>query len=214
MEKTTLTPKQDRSRRTEKALLRALESLLAHKSLEQISVAEIAQEAGLTTGAIYRRFRDKRGLLIASVNRGIEQFEALQTAKPVNYAPGVSDDQLVMNLIQDYFDIAFDNLRNLQAVAHVRHDQTFTRILEGRAAVATWFAGLLQTSPHSKEGLTKKVAFVLRIVMATFMDTLRLMEPGTSKEQFLADNQKQLERVFAELHMMSCLYLGVAMEPK
>lgn len=214
MSEKPLAPQQARSKATEDALLQALDRLLAAQSLESVTVAEIAAEAGLTTGAIYRRFKDKRGMLIAAINRGIEQFEALEIANPKGYAPGLPDDQLVMNLIHDYFGIAFDNLRTMQALAFVRDEQTYTSLMAARAGVAAWFAGLLQSSCHSKESLAHKVNFVLRTSVSVYLDTLRVTEPGLSREQYMAKNKTQMERLFAELHQMACLYLGVTVEPK
>lgn len=59
----TFAPVQERSQKTEQNLLDALEKLLVKKSITDLTVAEIAAEAGVTTGAIYRRFKDKQHLL-------------------------------------------------------------------------------------------------------------------------------------------------------
>jgi len=56
-------PLQARSLATEVAILDAVETLLQEKSFHQITTAEIAGAAGLTTGAIYGRFKSKEDLL-------------------------------------------------------------------------------------------------------------------------------------------------------
>lgn len=61
--------KQDRSRTTHDALLDAFEELLHEGRNADISLAQIARQAGLTTGAVYGRFRDKRGIAIAVYER-------------------------------------------------------------------------------------------------------------------------------------------------
>ncbi|WP_169812266.1 TetR/AcrR family transcriptional regulator [Nocardia xishanensis] len=62
-------PKQQRSRETRDALLDAFVSLLDERPYADIGVAEIARRAGLTSGALYGRFGDKRGLALAAHER-------------------------------------------------------------------------------------------------------------------------------------------------
>lgn len=50
---------QPRSRATRDKLVAALERLLRARAFEQISVAEIAREAGVSVGAVYTRFENK-----------------------------------------------------------------------------------------------------------------------------------------------------------
>lgn len=50
---------QDRARRTRDSLAEAFGRLLAERSFEEIAVADIAREAGVSVGAVYRRFENK-----------------------------------------------------------------------------------------------------------------------------------------------------------
>lgn len=54
---------QSRSRETRDKLLNALENLLRKKDFTDISVAEIARVAGVSTASIYRRFDKKQGFI-------------------------------------------------------------------------------------------------------------------------------------------------------
>lgn len=56
---------QARAQRTRDELVRALSRLLQRKSFEDIAVAEIAKEAGVSVGAVYRRFDNKDALIPA-----------------------------------------------------------------------------------------------------------------------------------------------------
>jgi len=56
-------PQQSRSQDTQERLLSALVSLLEEKFFEQITIRDLAQRAGVSTGTIYRRFKDKDALL-------------------------------------------------------------------------------------------------------------------------------------------------------
>lgn len=57
-------PRQARSRRTQKAILAATESLMEAKPFEKITIAEIAAAAGISVGNFYNRFPDKTALLV------------------------------------------------------------------------------------------------------------------------------------------------------
>lgn len=57
------TPKQQRSIDTQKKLITALHLCLKNKFFEHISIKEIAEQAGVSVGTFYRRFKDKESLL-------------------------------------------------------------------------------------------------------------------------------------------------------
>ena len=62
-------PKQARSRHTLHRLLTAAEALLEHGGLEAATIPAIAHAAGVSVGAVYRRFPDKDALLRAVYER-------------------------------------------------------------------------------------------------------------------------------------------------
>ena len=57
------TPKQSRSQDTQERVLRALEELLSERFFEQITIRDLAARTGVSSGTIYRRFKDKEALL-------------------------------------------------------------------------------------------------------------------------------------------------------
>jgi len=57
------TARQDRSRRTEQALLDAALTLFRERGVDAVTVGDIAAAAGVAPATIYRRFGDKEGLL-------------------------------------------------------------------------------------------------------------------------------------------------------
>ena len=57
------TPKQARSKDTQEKVLQALENMLSERFFEQITIRELAARAGVASGTIYRRFKDKEALL-------------------------------------------------------------------------------------------------------------------------------------------------------
>lgn len=81
---------QDRSRRTLERILDATERLLAVKPFREITVAEIAREAGASLSSLYARLADKQALLGAVYERHahsqrerIDQLFAIQRWKGV-----------------------------------------------------------------------------------------------------------------------------------
>jgi AcrR family transcriptional regulator len=59
----TLEPRQARSRESLRKLLKAAADVLGQHGVEGTTIPRIARHAGLTPGAVYRRFRDKDALL-------------------------------------------------------------------------------------------------------------------------------------------------------
>lgn len=58
------------------ALVDAAVALLAEKGADQVSVAEVARRAGVSGGAPYRHFSDRRALMIAVSIRSAERLTA------------------------------------------------------------------------------------------------------------------------------------------
>jgi AcrR family transcriptional regulator len=69
-------PVQGRSQRTLRSLLDAAEALLASRPFDEVSVAEIAREAGASVGSFYARFGAKQDLLRALYARYVEVSRA------------------------------------------------------------------------------------------------------------------------------------------
>lgn len=78
MPKKTFAPQQARSRESLRKLLKAAAEVLGQHGVEGTTIPRIAQHAGLTPGAIYRRFRDKDKLL-EEVVLGILERQAERT---------------------------------------------------------------------------------------------------------------------------------------
>lgn len=77
-------PKQDRSRRTEQALLDAALTLFRERGVEAVTVGDIATAAGVAPATIYRRFGDKEGLLREAFARFTGEALQLLDLVPAN----------------------------------------------------------------------------------------------------------------------------------
>jgi len=72
----SLAPQQARSRESLRKLLKATAEVVGQHGLEGATIPRIAAHAGLTPGAIYRRFRDKDALMEAVILGILERQDA------------------------------------------------------------------------------------------------------------------------------------------
>jgi len=103
----TLAPQQARSRESTRKLMKAATEVLGQHGLEGATIPRIAQHAGLTPGAIYRRFPDKDALLetviIAVLKRNDERLRMMFTPAMARQIPlAVFAEQLINNMLVSY----------------------------------------------------------------------------------------------------------------
>ncbi|MFF4585632.1 TetR/AcrR family transcriptional regulator [Streptomyces sp. NPDC001388] len=72
---------QERSRRSQQDILRAGYALLEEGGVDALTVAAVAERAGMAVGSIYRRFGDKEGLLLAIQRAFTENLQAEITGR-------------------------------------------------------------------------------------------------------------------------------------
>ncbi|MEO1042104.1 MAG: TetR/AcrR family transcriptional regulator [Pseudomonadota bacterium] len=68
-------PQQKRALVTRDKILSALEELLMEREFDHLSIAEIAQAAGVAVGSVYSHFDDKAALLPALIERRYDRVE-------------------------------------------------------------------------------------------------------------------------------------------
>jgi AcrR family transcriptional regulator len=107
MAKKALAPQQERSRESLRKLLKATAEVLGQHGVEGATIPRIAQHAGLTPGAIYRRFRDKDALLEATIlgmlERQDERMKASLTPSAVGQIPlPVFAEQVIGSMVLSY----------------------------------------------------------------------------------------------------------------
>lgn len=103
----TLAPKQARSRQSLKRLLQAASSILEEKGLDGATIPLIAARAGLSPGAVYRRFRDKdallRTLLLETLEGTYAHNQATLTAELTRkYSLAALTKKIVATTLQSY----------------------------------------------------------------------------------------------------------------
>jgi len=127
----TLAPQQARSRESMRKLLKAAAEVLGQHGLESATIPKIAQHAGLTPGAIYRRFPDKDALLetviIRILERSDERLRMMFTPDMARQIPlAVFAEQLINNMLVSYRANA-GLLRALRQFAQGRDHTSFYR---------------------------------------------------------------------------------------
>lgn len=128
---TSLEPQQERSRESLRKLLKAATEVLGQRGVEGTTVPRIAQHAGLTPGAIYRRFRDKDALIEAAIlgilERQDERLKAGMTPATAAKIPlEVFAEQIVGGLVVTYRANA-PLLRALRQFTQTRAETEFVR---------------------------------------------------------------------------------------
>lgn len=126
---------QERTQATRRALLDAGRRLFAEHGYGGVGVGEIAQAAGVTTGAIYHQFGSKEGLFVAVYDELVQATWArIQAARQANDHP---------NLISD-----------CEAYLDACAEPAFFRITADGPAVLGWDYLVAQTSRLIEIGLT------------------------------------------------------------
>lgn len=198
-------PKQARALETERKLLDALMRLLANKSFAELTVAELAREAGVTTGAIYRRFENKEDVLRAAVSRYVldrtQQYRA-------TYGPDQTDKQVLRSFFRNLLEFTHTNANLLRAAYGINDMEALSHLAQSRKETAEWLAGRMQTSKLPIEELRKRMQTTLRIATATYRDALA-SGAGISAQDDVseAEAESNLKRLCSDLAEMAESYL-------
>ncbi|MGA2147678.1 MAG: TetR/AcrR family transcriptional regulator [Bryobacteraceae bacterium] len=107
MAKKTHAPQQARSRESTRKLLKAAAEVLGQHGVEGATIPRIAQQAGLTPGAVYRRFTDKDSLLetviIGILERQDERLRIALTPAMARQIPlPVFAEQVIASMLVSY----------------------------------------------------------------------------------------------------------------
>src|SRR5215471_4788198 len=128
----SLAPKQARSRESLRKLLKAAAEVLGQHGVDGATIPRIAAHAGMTPGAVYRRFRDKDALLEAVILGMLErQTERLEisglTVTSAGQVPlSVFAEQVIGSMVVSYRASA-PLLRAMRQFSQTRTNTPFWR---------------------------------------------------------------------------------------
>jgi AcrR family transcriptional regulator len=150
----TLEPQQARSRESLQKLLKAAEEVLGQHGVEGATIPRIAAHAGLTPGAVYRRFRDKDALLetviLNILQRQEERLRAGMTPEMAAQIPlPVFAEQIINGTVVGY-RIRAGLLRALRQFVRGHQKSAFTR-KASRLEIRTYKRLVDLFLTHSKE---------------------------------------------------------------
>lgn len=169
--------KQQRGQRTYDALIETGFTLLEHKELESISIAELAKAAGYSVGAFYARFRSKDEFFDAMIAHHLEY----RTRERDRLLATVPDDRLIDELIEELVTYYWKRRRFWRAalVRSIR-DPKFWEPIRQHGRV---FADLLveRINKRAQRPLTKSerlnVSFAFQLALGTINNAI-LNRPG------------------------------------
>ncbi|MEM8621071.1 MAG: TetR/AcrR family transcriptional regulator [Actinomycetota bacterium] len=96
--------KQTRSFVTQQALLDSAEQLFYERGEDATTVADIAAQAGVSIGAVYHHFRDKRAVKLALVERFSDTYRATLTAA---FDPDRWEGASIGEVVESYLQFSF-----------------------------------------------------------------------------------------------------------
>lgn len=132
-------PQQARSQLTLERILSSSTALIAEKSYDDMSIAEIAHKAGISVGAFYSRFSDKEALFLKLQRRlGEETRERIASALSRDWSK-TSLRGLLQHVVRNNAEL-YNKYRGVLTTVHVR-----TRVLRSpteNAARRSYNAGI------------------------------------------------------------------------
>lgn len=209
----TLAPQQARSRESTRKLLKAAAEVLGQHGLEGATIPRIAQHAGLTPGAIYRRFPDKDALLetviIGILERQDERLRMLLTPAMARQIPlAVFAEQLINNMLVSYRANA-GLLRALRQFAQGRDHTSFYRKVT-RLEMRTYQYLVKLFLVHRKEvkhpDPQMAVSFALMMLTSTLIELILVDHDLKNWQAVIPKDDQSLKR---ELLRSFLSYLGV-----
>lgn len=201
------TPKQERSRETTRKIIKAGEKLFSEVGFYKTNTKEIAREAGVSVGAFYAYFNDKKSLFIEvfkEYNRRVME----RVFEPSSFLDKAGDNprDLVHAMIQKALkahDLSPQFHRELMAMRYT--DPDVHALLEtADEVVLARFREILQTMSHSIRVRDREAgALVLKSSIEEVIHGIKIFKAPIEEE-----------RLLKELADMITLYLFGYQEPK
>ncbi len=209
----TLAPQQARSRESMRKLLKAAAQVMGQHGLEGATIPRIAQHAGLTPGAIYRRFPDKDALLetviIGIFKHQDERLRMMLTPAMARQIPlAVFAEQLINNMLVSYRANA-GLLRALRQFVQGRDHTAFYRKV-ARLEMGTYQYLVELFLVHRKEikhpDPQTAVSFALVMLISTLTELILVDHDMKNWQAVIPKDDLSLKR---ELLRSFLSYLGV-----
>ena len=209
----TLAPQQARSRESMRKLLKAAAEVLGQHGLEGATIPRIAQHAGLTPGAIYRRFSDKDALLetviIGILKRQDERLRMMLTPAMARQIPlAVFVEQFINNMLVSYRANAA-LMRALRQFAQGRdHTSFYRKVIRLEMRTYQYLVDLFLV--HRKDvkhpDPQMAVSFALVVLISTLIELILVDHDMKNWQAVIPKDDQSLKR---ELMRSFLSYLGI-----
>jgi AcrR family transcriptional regulator len=213
MAKKTLAPQQARSRESTRKLLKAAAEVLGQHGVEGTTIPRIAQHAGLTPGAVYRRFPDKDALLetviIGILERQDERLRMALTPAMARQIPlAVFAEQVIASMLVSYRANA-RLLRALRQFVQGRdHSSFYKRVARLEMRTLQYLVELFLV--HRKEvkhpDPQMAVSFALMTLTSTLIELILVDHDMKNWQSVIPNDDESLKR---ELLRSFLSYLGI-----
>ncbi|HXN98732.1 MAG TPA: TetR/AcrR family transcriptional regulator [Candidatus Acidoferrales bacterium] len=213
MAKKTLAPQQARSRESTRKLLKAAAEVLGQHGVEGTTIPRIAQHAGLTPGAVYRRFPDKDALLetviIGILERQDERLRMALTPAMARQIPlPVFAEQVIASMLVSYRANA-RLLRALRQFVQGRdHSSFYKRVARLEMRTLRYLVELFLV--HRKEvkhpDPQMAVSFALMTLTSTLIELILVDHDMKNWQSVIPKDDQSLKR---ELLRSFLSYLGI-----
>ncbi|HEY2912532.1 MAG TPA: TetR/AcrR family transcriptional regulator [Candidatus Angelobacter sp.] len=213
MAKKTLAPQQERSRESLRKLQKATAEVLGQHGVDGATIPRIAQHAGLTPGAIYRRFHDKEALLEATILGILERQEermkaGLTPAAAAQIPLPVFAEQVIGGMVLSY-RVNASLLRAMRTFVQGRTGTPFyNKSMKTESRAFEHVVGLFMTHRKNIKHPDPRTAISLAFMMvsSTLYDWVVMPLDVGAWKSFLPKDDLALKR---ELTRAFLSYLGV-----
>jgi AcrR family transcriptional regulator len=123
-------PERADARRNREAILAAAGRLFAEREPDEVSMDDIACEAGVGKPTLYRRFGDRAGLVRAVLETREAAFQEAVLRGPPPLGPGAPPTERAAAFLVAYLDRVRDDLPLLVAVERARAGMRFDALYE------------------------------------------------------------------------------------
>lgn len=200
-----IAPKQERSRARLEALLAAGNHLFSTREYEDVTVADIAAEAGCAVGTVYGRFQNKEALFLAIVHDLLQPAEERMDAllASISHPAEVSPREIATLVIRQLVTF-FRNAEGIMGAALRRsstNPESWTPLREAGTRMASGVLRLMSQTLEAPSGTVElRILFAMQMVYGTLINAM-LNRPGP-----LLLSDPRLEQ---ELTRAMCSYLEI-----
>lgn len=192
--------------RTREKVLDAGLALFLEGGYELATIRDIAKGAGMSTGAVFANFEDKKDLLLACVHRELESYDGL--LKAAAQEEGTVLDRVVRVCTAD-FAFFSERLHLLEALAVLETDASneknrTARALTGRRREYLWRV-IETTLQESRCGTAQQVSVISECIMSMHFDRCRYQAIRNCKPQAYRQAFKDLLS-----HLFAAYRVGLA----